>query len=85
MKYLQTIGIHRMFLNVATFSVTNRSICSTKKKIDFFNIFTWLLFRFAVVSTEQILFLNHQGLLDLKQSKIYLKLVSSQAGLNPQI
>jgi hypothetical protein len=22
-KYLQTIGIHRMFLNVATFSVTN--------------------------------------------------------------
>jgi hypothetical protein len=30
-----TIGIHRMFLNVATFSVTNRSISSTKKKIDF--------------------------------------------------
>jgi hypothetical protein len=23
MKYLQTIGMHRMFLNVATFSVTN--------------------------------------------------------------
>jgi hypothetical protein len=23
MKYLQTIGIHRMFLNVATFSATN--------------------------------------------------------------
>jgi hypothetical protein len=36
MKYLQTIGIHRMFLNVVTFSVTNRSISSTKKKIDFF-------------------------------------------------
>jgi hypothetical protein len=35
MKYLQTIGIHRMFLNVATFSVTNRSISSTKKKFDF--------------------------------------------------
>jgi hypothetical protein len=32
---LQTIGMHRMFLNVATFSVTNRSITSTKKKIDF--------------------------------------------------
>jgi hypothetical protein len=28
--------MHRMFLNVATFSVTNRSISSTKKKIDFF-------------------------------------------------
>jgi hypothetical protein len=28
---LQTIGMHRMFLNVATFSVTNRSISSTKK------------------------------------------------------
>jgi hypothetical protein len=37
---LQTIGMHRMFLNVATFSVTNRSISSTKKTIDFFNIFT---------------------------------------------
>jgi hypothetical protein len=36
MKYSQTIGIHGMFLNVATFSVTNRSISSTKKKIDFF-------------------------------------------------
>jgi hypothetical protein len=30
------ILIHRMFLNVAPFSVTNRSISSTKKKIDFF-------------------------------------------------
>jgi hypothetical protein len=40
MKYLQTIGMHRMFLNVATFSVTKRSISSTKKKIDFLNIFT---------------------------------------------
>jgi hypothetical protein len=39
MKYLQTIGMHRMFLNVATFSVTNRSISSTKKKIDFFKHF----------------------------------------------
>jgi hypothetical protein len=38
--YLQTIGIHGMFLNVATFSVTNRSICSTKKNINFF--FTFL-------------------------------------------
>jgi hypothetical protein len=28
-----------MFLNVATFSVTNRSISSTKKKIDFFKTF----------------------------------------------
>jgi hypothetical protein len=28
MKYLQTIGVHRMFLNVTTFSVTNRSISS---------------------------------------------------------
>jgi hypothetical protein len=36
MKYLQTIGIHRMFLNVAKFNVTNRSICSTKTTIDFF-------------------------------------------------
>jgi hypothetical protein len=39
---LQTIGIigmHRMFLNVATFSITNRSISSTKKKIDFFKHF----------------------------------------------
>jgi hypothetical protein len=36
MKYLQTIGIHRMFLNVATFSVTNISISWTKKNIDFF-------------------------------------------------
>jgi hypothetical protein len=42
MKYLQTIGIigmHRMFLNVATFSITNRSISSTKKKIDFLKTF----------------------------------------------
>jgi hypothetical protein len=39
MKYLQTIGKNRMFLNVATFSVTNRSISSTKKKIDFFKHF----------------------------------------------
>jgi hypothetical protein len=29
----------RMFLNVATFSVTNMSISSTKKKIDFFKHF----------------------------------------------
>jgi hypothetical protein len=36
---LQTIGMHRMFLNVATFSVTNRSISSTKKKIDFLKHF----------------------------------------------
>jgi hypothetical protein len=27
--------MHRMFLNVATFSVTNRSISSTKKEIFF--------------------------------------------------
>jgi dihydroorotase len=41
MKYLQTIGMHRMFLNVATFSVTKRSISSTKKKKKIFlNIFT---------------------------------------------
>jgi hypothetical protein len=39
MKYLQIIGIHGMFLNVATFSVTNRSISSTKKKIDFLKTF----------------------------------------------
>jgi hypothetical protein len=39
MKYLQTIGMNRMFLNVRTFSVTNRSISSTKKKIDFFKHF----------------------------------------------
>jgi hypothetical protein len=39
MKYLQIIGMHRMFLNVATFSVTNRSISSTKKKIDFLKLF----------------------------------------------
>jgi hypothetical protein len=38
MKYLQTIGIHRMFSNVATFSVI-RSISSTKKKIDFLKHF----------------------------------------------
>jgi hypothetical protein len=38
--YLQIIGISPMFLNVATFRVTNRSISSTKKKLDFFkNIF----------------------------------------------
>jgi hypothetical protein len=36
---LQTIGMHRMFLNVATFSVTNRSISSIKKTIDFFKHF----------------------------------------------
>jgi hypothetical protein len=40
MKCLQTIGMHGMFLNVATFGVTNRAISSTKKKIDFLNIFT---------------------------------------------
>jgi hypothetical protein len=40
MKYVFTdYGIHRKFLNVATFSVTNRSISSTKKKIDFFEHF----------------------------------------------
>jgi hypothetical protein len=39
MKYLQTIGMHRIFLNVATFSVTDRSISSTKKKIFFFRNF----------------------------------------------
>jgi hypothetical protein len=43
MKYLQAIGIHRMFLNVAIFSVMNRSISSTKKKIDFFKHF-YLIF-----------------------------------------
>jgi hypothetical protein len=37
--YLQTIEIHRMFLNVATVSVTNRSISFIKKKIDFFKHF----------------------------------------------
>jgi hypothetical protein len=31
--------IHRMFLNVAAFNVTNRSISSTKTKIDFFKHF----------------------------------------------
>jgi hypothetical protein len=35
LKYLQTIGMHKMFLNIATFSVRNRSISSTKKKIFF--------------------------------------------------
>jgi hypothetical protein len=39
MKYLQTIGMRRMFLNVATFSVTNRSLSSTKKEIVFFLTF----------------------------------------------
>jgi hypothetical protein len=34
MKYLQAIGMHGMFLNVATFKVTNRSIFSTYKKED---------------------------------------------------
>jgi hypothetical protein len=38
-KYLQTVGMHRMFLNVATFIVTNRSTSSTKKTIDFFKHF----------------------------------------------
>jgi hypothetical protein len=37
--YWDHIGMHRMFLNVATFSVTNRSISSTKKKTDFFKHF----------------------------------------------
>jgi hypothetical protein len=36
-------GIHRKFLNVATFSITNRSISSTKKKTDFFEHF-YLIF-----------------------------------------
>jgi hypothetical protein len=35
MKYLQIIGINGMFLNVATFSVTKRSISSIKKKVFF--------------------------------------------------
>jgi hypothetical protein len=43
MKYLQATGIHRMFLNVATFSVTNRSISSIKKKINIFQHF-YLIF-----------------------------------------
>jgi hypothetical protein len=30
----------RMFLNVATFSVTNRSISVTKRRLIFLNIFT---------------------------------------------
>jgi hypothetical protein len=38
-----TIEIHRMFLNVATVSVTNRSISFIKKKIDFFKHF-YLIF-----------------------------------------
>jgi hypothetical protein len=38
--YLQTVGIHRVFLNVATFGVTNKSISSTKKRLHFLNIFT---------------------------------------------
>jgi hypothetical protein len=38
MKYLQTIGIHRMFLNVATFSVTNTYICD-KKEVWFLKTF----------------------------------------------
>jgi hypothetical protein len=63
-KYLQTIGMHRMFSNVATFTVTNRSISSTKKKI-FFQTFlpdilmTTTLFRefwcnFGVIETKLI-------------------------------
>jgi hypothetical protein len=43
MKYLQTIGIHRIFLIVAAFSVTNMPISSTKKKIDVFKHF-YLIF-----------------------------------------
>jgi hypothetical protein len=43
MKYLQSIGIHRMLLNVATFSVTNKSISSTKKKMDCFKHFYLIL------------------------------------------
>jgi hypothetical protein len=39
-KHLQIIGIIQMFLNIAAFSVTKRSISSAKKKIDFLNIFT---------------------------------------------
>jgi hypothetical protein len=37
-KKLQ-IGINTMLLNVATFSVTKRSISFTKKKIDFLKTF----------------------------------------------
>jgi hypothetical protein len=40
MKYLKSIGINRMFLNVGTFCVTKKSISSTKKEIDFFYIFS---------------------------------------------
>jgi hypothetical protein len=43
MKYLQTIGINRMFLNVATFGVTNRFTSSTKMETDFFKHF-YLIF-----------------------------------------
>jgi hypothetical protein len=38
-KKLQMIGINTMLLNVATFSVTKRSISFTKKKIDFLKTF----------------------------------------------
>jgi hypothetical protein len=40
-KHLQIIGTIQMFLNIAAFGVTKRSISSAKKKIDFLNIFTW--------------------------------------------
>jgi hypothetical protein len=48
MKYLQTIGIHRMFLNIAKFNVTNRSISATKTTLDFF---TFLLIDIDILMT----------------------------------
>jgi hypothetical protein len=42
-KYWQIIEINGMFLNVVTFSVTKRSIFSTKKKVDSFKHF-YLIF-----------------------------------------
>jgi hypothetical protein len=39
MKYLQTIGIHAMFLNVATFSTTTYSLPIFYRKDQFFLTF----------------------------------------------
>jgi hypothetical protein len=44
MKYLKIIGINRIFFNFVTFSVTNKSIYSTKKKIDSF-LHSYLIFQ----------------------------------------
>jgi hypothetical protein len=39
-----------MFLNVATFSVTHRSISSTKKKIDFFLTLYLIIYDYVLLS-----------------------------------